>query len=157
MTDPDTETSRPCPAGEPPPPPRRLDAKRVGRLIALGCLVGGIVLWAQLQPIQVVLGFDMPLAVRGDRGATIERAELRALTVRVFDSGGDQVAWGEVGLASGVDGPVTPPVVLRLPRGTYRVEVLLEATGGRVATRSRAFELQEEGYQRVDLGGRPGA
>ncbi len=154
MTEPDT--SAPRPSGEPPLPPRRLDAKRIGRMVLLACVVGGILLWAHLQPIEVVLAFDVPLAMRGDRGSPIERADLRAVTTRVYDGAGDQVAWGEVELPDGVDGPVTPPVVLRLPRGTYRVEVTVDATGARRAVRSRALELNDEGYQRLDLGGRGG-
>lgn len=129
----------------------RFPARRVGRWLVIVTLAGGVLLWAQLRPVECVVAFDVPPAMRADSGPGVERADLRGVDARFYDAEGAQAAWSRIDLPRGLEGPVTPPIVVRLPRGTYSTEVVLSVADGRTVTRRLPVELSEEGYLRVDL------
>ena len=86
------------------------------------------------------------------KSVSTRREELRRLHGRVIDSDGAEIAKLSIDFPTGLDGPVTPTVVLRLPRGRYAVDLRLAAEGPREASRAVALTVEEEGFRRIDLG-----
>jgi hypothetical protein len=111
---------------------------------------GGLLLWGELAPVDGLISFRVPPSIPSPGGA-IRRAQIRTVHAVVRDESGVIVARSEQTLDNGLDGPVTPPVFLRLPRGSYTVVATISAKGGAKVALPGALSLTEAGYHRVEL------
>jgi hypothetical protein len=113
---------------------------------------GGLLYWRGVEPLEVALAFDVDPVFAADTSGSIRREELRRLHGRVIDSDGAEIAKLSIDFPTGLDGPVTPTVVLRLARGRYIADLRLAAEGPREASRAVALTVEEAGFRRIDLG-----
>ena len=128
---------------------------RVRRWLARAALAGalllGVFVWTGTQPVAVTLAFGVGPTLRATDGLGLDRGDVVQIHVRLVDADGRPAARSVLDLRTGISGPVTPPIVLRLPAGSYGAVVVLEAADGRRAERLVKVEFIEPGYQRVDL------
>jgi len=111
---------------------------------------GGLLVWGELAPVDGYVGFRVPPSVRSEAG-TIRRDQLRRMAVVVRDEGGQVVARAEQDLSPGLTGPVTAPISMRLPRGTYVIAATLTSRTGAQASLVGTMDLAEDGYHQVEL------
>lgn len=125
---------------------------RRGLLVAF--IGAGFLLWRSVEPVQIALAFDVDPTFSADDGGPIRRHELRRVHGRVIDREGAELVKISVDLPDGLEGPATPAVAMRLPRGRYALDMHLVADGGREARRAATLTVEEDGFRRVDLGRR---
>jgi hypothetical protein len=114
----------------------------------------GFFFWRGVEPLEIALAFDIDPTFSAEDGGPIRREELRRVHGRVIDIEGAELVKVSVELPGGLEGPVTPAVPLRLPRGRYALDMRLVAEGGREARRAVTLTVVEDGFRRVDLGRR---
>lgn len=112
----------------------------------------GLLLWRAMEPLEIVLAFDVDPTFASDDSGALSREDLRRVHGRLLDMDGDERARLSVELPDGLTGPVTPAVALRLPRGHYIADMHLVATEGRQARRAVRLEVEEAGFRRLNLG-----
>lgn len=112
----------------------------------------GLFFWRGVEPLEIVVAFDIDPTFSADDGGPIRRDELRRVHGRVIDKDGAELVKINVDLPDGLEGPATPSVALRLPRGRYALDMRLVAHGGREARRAVTLTVAEDGFRRVDLG-----
>ncbi len=146
-----------------PAPHRRPRAIRDGKrarwarfaLLAFG--VGGVLLFRQALPTQLVVTFSVgPNLYSG--GVAIPRRALTSLEARVFEADGDreEVARTSLSFPGGLDGPITPPVQLSLPGGEYLVQGRLTTRRGGAVSVQGLLKVDDEERVRVELQARAG-
>ncbi|MGM0578181.1 MAG: hypothetical protein ACQEXJ_20830 [Myxococcota bacterium] len=128
--------------------PRRVWAGRVALLLFLA---GGLILWRLMEPVETFVAFDVPPTTPTGEGPPLTRRALRGIEGQVLDPDGEAVARVQLDLPTGVRGPTTPPVVLRLPRDDYRMSLRLVGRSGQLVERDLALTIEDAGYRRVDL------
>ena len=111
---------------------------------------GGLLVWGELAPVDGLVSVRIPPSLAAPDGV-IRRAEIRTVHVVVRDASGVIVARSEQTLDNGLQGPVTPPVFMRLPRGSYTVVATIIAKHGAKVALPGALALTEGGYHRVEL------
>ena len=111
---------------------------------------GGLLVWGELAPVDGLISFRVPPSIPTSDGA-IRRGQIRAVHAVVRDDSGEVVARSEQSLDNGLQGPVTSPVFMRLPRGTYTVIATITAKRGAQVSLPGTLSLDEEGYHRVEL------
>lgn len=111
---------------------------------------GGLLLWGELAPVDAYVGFRVPPSLKtGDE--SIRREQLRSMVVVVRGQDGQVVARAQQDLEPGLEGPVTAPISMRLPRGDYVVAATFSARGGATVSLVGAMNLTDDGYHQVEL------
>ena len=118
-------------------------------LVAL-FVAGGLLLWGELAPVDGVVSFRLPPSVKTAKGS-IRRGAWSTMAIVVRNAEGEVAARAEQDLGEGLNGPVTPPISLRLPRGDYLALATLSTPTGATGALAGKLTLTDTGYHRVDL------
>ena len=111
---------------------------------------GGLLVWGELAPVDGLVSFRVPKTLSTADG-TIRRADIRSIRVVARDTDGEISARSEQDLDNGLQGPVTPPLFMRLPRGVYNLTVTIDSKRGPQISLPGVLSLDEAGYHRVEL------
>jgi hypothetical protein len=125
--------------------------RRVAGVVLVAAFLGAGLWLFRSAPVELVVRFEVsPILSVGDR--TIRREALVRLESTLFDgSRAEPLARSSLKLGAGLDSPLTPPIHLRLPRGSYRMVVQLETADGARVVRVRQIHAERDGELRVDL------
>jgi len=117
-------------------------------LLALGA--GAFLFFAQ-RPVEVFIALGVGPVMRADDGSGIAREEVKTIRLKLHDETGERVAESVMHLASGIEGPAAPAMVVRVPPGDYLAAVQMQSAQGRLVSRETKLSLEEPGYMHVDL------
>jgi hypothetical protein len=123
----------------------------LARVVVLSALVMAMFTWQRFQPLECLLAFGFGPTIRAEDGGGLTREEIRRIKGRVFGADKQEVARLDQTLADGLTGPTTPPVILRIPPGSYQLHLEIEGVGGRKVVRTADLEITEAGYQSLDV------
>lgn len=123
----------------------------ISRVVVIATVVMALLTWQRSRPVECLLAFGFGPSIRAADGHGLSRADIRRIDGRVFDEDQREVARLSQTLTDGVSGPSTPALVLRLPGGTYTLQLEIHGLGDRRAERTRPLTIDEGGYQRLDV------
>lgn len=135
------------PAAPPPIDPaedkRRKLKRRIGFVALVAFVAFGFLFFGQKVPREVQLRFELPPTVRSPF-VEIPRARVALVTAAVLDLDGARLATLNLPIPSGLVGPRTGPVVLRLKPGTYVVRAKIESFEATSVAMDGRFEVDGE-------------
>ncbi|MBD89603.1 MAG: hypothetical protein CL940_04650 [Deltaproteobacteria bacterium] len=122
----------------------------LARGVLLVMVIGAIGFFNSRQ-IEAYVALGVGPVMRADDGAGLKREAVEVIHLTLRDSDGEPVAQSVMHLPQGIQGPATPAMAVRVPRGSYLAEVRLQGPESRRATRTKQLHLTESGYQHLDL------
>ena len=114
-------------------------------------MVIGAITFFNARQVEAFVALGVGPVMRADDGEGLLREEVEVIHLTLRDSHGEPITQTVMHLPQGIQGPATPAMAVRVPRGSYLAEVRLQGPQQRRATRTRRLELTEAGYIHVDL------
>ena len=94
----------------------------LARGVLLVMVIGAIGFFNSRQ-IEAYVALGVGPVMRADDGAGLKREAVEVIHLTLRDSEGEPVAQSVMHLPQGIQGPATPAMAVRLPRGSYLAEV----------------------------------
>ena len=122
----------------------------LARVVLLAMVLGAIAFFNSRQ-VEAFVALGVGPVMRADDGNGLTREKIEVIHLTLRDADGERVTQTVMHLPYGIQGPATPAMAVRVPRGTYLAEVRLQGPERRRVTRAKRLELTESGYVHVDL------
>ena len=122
----------------------------LARGVLLAMVIGAIAFFNSRQ-VEAFIALGVGPVMRADDGNGLARDQVEVIHLTLLDDSGERVTQTVMHLPSGIQGPATPAMVVRVPSGSYLMEVRLQGPDRRRVTRAQKLSLVESGYQHVDL------
>ena len=111
----------------------------------------GAIAFFNSRNVEAFVALGVGPVMRADDGEGLKREDVEVIHLTLRDTDGEPVAQTVMHLSQGIQGPATPAMAVRVPRGRYLAEVRLQGPDRRRATRTKQLQLTESGYQHLDL------
>ena len=133
---------------ESPKPTWRLWAARA---VVAALLLASFFSWQRFEVLDLRVELGVGPSLRAEDGLGLSRSAIVRIEGRVVTEDGEEAARWSQELPQGLMTPVTPQVVVRLPRGSYGMHLVLTSLDGRRALRARPLEVQDPGRLRLEI------
>ena len=129
-------------------PPLKTRLLLIALVASLG--LGGWYLY-QSAPVEITVRFELDPSLRSGT-VRAKREQLVEMELQVLSTDRRQTLVRTTkSLGAGLESPLTPPVVIRLPRGNYPTLITFRTSDGRTIIRSRVIDATGDATQRLPL------